>query len=195
MLKYYVNKKHKVEGRIKMNDFILVGYLDEKRVFTDSELCSKCKGKFCCMHNGCAYSPEDFPDLSYKYLKAFLKRGYASIDHVMIKEPDSGAIDPFTLNISWEKIQDMQGALILKARNVGAGIVDAIHIEGIHVTSRCSLIGPNGCKLPFNRRPKVGRYLIPIKGGVCYSTYEIENVAIEWLPYQEVLYKLYLEFR
>lgn len=41
-------------------------------------LCAECRG-LCCRKKGCAYSPDDFKDLSFKGLKKEIDKGFISI--------------------------------------------------------------------------------------------------------------------
>lgn len=54
----------------------------------------------------------------------------------------------------------------------------------------------SGCRFSFNKRPKGGRELIPmyIPMEKCREVYTEEQAAIDWFPWQELMYDLYLYF-
>ena len=47
----------------------------------NEEVCKKCRG-VCCKQCGCHFSPDDFKEISYEYLKKELEKGYISIDYI-----------------------------------------------------------------------------------------------------------------
>ena len=184
--------------------------LDEKKIFTNCEMCKFCNdGTRCCESSGCAYSPEDFYVLQHnfskedqvKYLKHFIKRGYVSIDHKCLTNMH-GAADIIKLTrdlnydcISYEKLLAGEGALYLRVRNVRQPIVDFLSLEEIE--GPCILWSPErGCPLSYNKRPKSGRLLRPkmTPDGDCIQAYTELQAAIDWYPYQDILYQLYKIF-
>ena len=186
-------------------NFILRKDLDETDLYINPEHCKKCKGKGCCANCGCAYSPSDFHILSHhytfedqlKYFKHLFKKGFISIDHLRIKNQVYGAFDPQTLTIDLNRLLNCQGLLYLRIRNVNSPIVDVIHYKQalLGIKSSCSLWDPDkGCSLPDKKRPKSGRTLIPnfVNGQPeCIPLYPEHKIALEWVPYQKLLYKLY----
>ena len=143
---------------------------------TNSELCSKCGGK-CCKKCGCHFSPDDFEEISYEYLKKELEKGYISIDYV---HP--------------EMCFSSNGGYILRIRNSKAKIVDT----GLE-RSPCILLTDTGCKLDYFHRPSGAKLLIPSEDNnhifTCESKYSIEDCCIEWKPYQSILHKLVKYFK
>jgi len=139
----------------------------------NSEVCSECGGK-CCKKCGCHFSPDDFKEISFDFLKTEMEKGYISIDYV-----------------DGEMIFEPLGIYILRARNQGFPVVDTGYKRG----TPCILLTEKGCKLDYEHRPAGGRLLIPVKNGGCYSNYDIEDCCYEWKPYQKILHELIEYFK
>ena len=144
------------------------------------EICKGCG--WCCRRCGCYFSPEDFPEISYEYLKKRIEEGYISLEFVL-KERTYLDYD----------------TLILRVRNQGAPVVDL----GLKRTP-CVLLTEKGCALSEKDRPSGGVFLIPMetfnpktgrKEKACYSKYDIEECALEWRPYQDILLQLLKYFQ
>lgn len=182
---------------------------------TNAKLCAMCKGYYCCQNCGCSYSPEDFYVLTHpfseeerlKYIISFLKRGYASIDHKRLLERQYGAFswdsiysmrypsDVKNLRISLSKLLHCDGALYLRAPNIGQGPVDVIHSYVLGPDTGCALwTKESGCPLSYRKRPKGGRLLIPREDFDCEEKYTELQAAKDWRPYQTLLYKAYEYF-
>lgn len=143
----------------------------------NTKICSECKG-LCCKNCGCHFSPDDFEEISFEYLKKELEKGYISIDFV----DEEFTIAPF-------------GIYILRIRNQGAPIVDTFRMSN----SPCILLSQTGCMLSYNKRPSGGKLLIPSnefsfylgeKIRNCMQTYPISDCCEEWKPYQKILKEL-----
>lgn len=189
--------------------------LDERKIFENCKMCKICAGVDCCKNCGCAFSPDDIYVLAndfsreerIKYLIAFIKRGNVSIDHHRLSS-ESGAIDkskivPFLSFkelskmeiISYEKLMQGQGCLYLRTRNVNRPIIDIFHTENESVP--CKLWdSKTGCRLRYNKRPKGGRLLKPKINidDYCIHAYNELNAAIDWYPYQDIMYEVYKHF-
>ncbi|MBP3917306.1 hypothetical protein [Clostridium sp.] len=139
--------------------------------YEDLELCKKCGGG-CCKRMGCHFSPDDFAEITYESLKSKIDEGNISIDWW---EGDPTGNDK------------LSRAYFLRVRNKFAPIVDP-SFGGI-----CSLLTNDGCPLPFEKRPKGGRMLIPSETG-CVLEYSKQQVAIDWLEYTDILQRLYDEY-
>lgn len=145
---------------------------DSKEKNENGQICSQCGG-YCCNKCGCHFSPYDFKEITFEYLKKEMEKGHISID-----------------SVDGECIYRRTDVLILRARNQDAPVVDL----GYH-RSPCILLTDTGCKLDYSHRPAGGRLLIPrvdLKDGKivrlrCPSKYSIEDCCREWLPYQPVL--------
>lgn len=139
----------------------------------DYKVCAECGGK-CCKKCGCHFSPDDFKDISFEFLKREMEKGYISIDYV-----------------DGEMILEPLGIYILRVRNKGYPIVDTGYQRG----TQCILLTEKGCKLDYEHRPTGGRLLIPSKNKECHSNYGVEDCCHEWKPYQEILYQLIEYFK
>ena len=137
----------------------------------NSKICSECGGE-CCKKCGCHFSPEDFKEISFDFLKKEMEKGYISIDYV-----------------DGEMILEPVGIYFLRIRNRDFPIVDTGYNRG----TPCILLTEKGCKLEYEKRPAGGRLLIPKENKKCYSKYEVEDSCKEWKPYQGILHQL-MEF-
>lgn len=146
----------------------------------NTEICKKCGGE-CCQRCGCNYSPDDFEEISFEYLKQQLEKGYISVEY-----------------IDGEIIYDSFGVYILRTRNQGAPVIDFTY----HRTPCILWTESEGCKLDYEHRPSGGKLLIPSEEkrqglfGVnrnCYSHYSLRNCCFEWKPHQKIIRQL-IEF-
>lgn len=146
---------------------------------TNKELCSKCKGR-CCKNCGCFYSPRDFKEISYRYLKREIQKGYISID--LVKKTKKSRDVP-------------RDTLVLRVRNVDSPIVDT---DQDHRPRSCSRLTDEGCTFSYEDRPTGGKKLIPILNVegylMCYPSYSYVECAQEWSHYQWTLRRLYWKF-
>ena len=154
-------------------------YSEAKNV--NSEICAECGGD-CCKRCGCHFSPDDFAEISFYFLKKEIEKGYISI----------GLLDRDT---SYADV----GIYFLRIRNQNAPIVDLGY-----KSSPCILLTETGCKLPYHQRPTGGKLLIPSANvqtffgeqrRTCFSLYGIEKCSYEWKPHQAVLYDLAQYFK
>lgn len=145
----------------------------------NTKICTECGGR-CCKTCGCHFSPDDFPEISFEYLKKELEKGYISIDLV-----------------DGEMFYENTFIYILRIRNHNAPIVDT---KGLFRTP-CILLTENGCKLDYAHRPAGGKLLIPKETILydevrdCVSKYDIKDCCYEWKPYQNVLHELVQYFK
>lgn len=140
-----------------------------KEFLFDHEVCTKCGGR-CCRSCGCAFSPNDFNEISFSFLKRIMDRGFISI--VLISHKQTGL----------EK-----DVLTLKVRNLGS---DVIEFEA-HIARPCILWdSKTGCFFDDDDRPYGGKALAPTPNIGCVMGYSFRQRAIDWLPYQEILVKL-----
>ena len=142
------------------------------------EICSQCGGK-CCKWCGCHFSPDDFEQITFDYLKKEIEKGYISIDYV-----------------DGKMIYETFGIFILRIRNQDSPIVDS----GFRRTP-CILLTEKGCKLDYEHRPTGGKLLIPSKTLSnkttidCHQTYSIVNCCYEWKSHQKILHDLAMYFK
>lgn len=140
------------------------------------EICKECGGE-CCQRCGCEFSPSDFPEISFKYLKSQIEKGYISIEY-----------------IDREQIYSDFGGYILRMRNQGRPIVDPGYLGRIP----CILWSKEeGYKLDDNNRPSGGKLMEPstkidsITGEhECPTTYSTRRCVYEWKCYQHILLQL-----
>ena len=138
-------------------------------------ICAECGGE-CCKRCGCEFSPDDFEEISFDFLKKEIEKGFITIEFVDVDTYDQ-----------------LDGSLILRIRNINSPIVDSARKK-----TPCILFTENGCKLDYAHRPTGGRLLKPtnkksgtiIKHRSCSSTYSIYSCLYEWWPHQKVLYDL-----
>ena len=140
--------------------------MNKVKEFEATEICTKCQGK-CCKHMGCHFSPEDFEEISYDALKAEIDKGHISIDWWEGDRPE----------------------FFLRMRHVNAPVVDPSW------GGRCILLTDEGCPLPFDKRPLGARALEPRKDFRCKTHYSKENCKNDWKKYEDILKKLYKEYR
>lgn len=139
------------------------------------EICAECGGE-CCKRCGCEFSPDDFSEISFEFLKKEIQKGYITIEY-----------------INGEIVHQDNGSYILRVRNKEDSIVKYHFSKG-----PCILLGEKGCKLSDDKRPAGGRLLRPSneKAGFfnssrrCYSNYSLEDCCYEWAPHQKILYDL-----
>ncbi len=149
-------------------------YSDARNV--NSEICEGC-GQ-CCKRCGCYFSPDDFEEISFEFLKKEIEKGYISIEF-------------YDGEASMQNI----GVYILRIRNQGRGIVDSCRKD-----ISCILLGENGCKLDYQHRPSGGKLMIPEKKFFinsvgkkqrnCRMSYTIIDCCYEWLPHKRILAEL-----
>lgn len=153
---------------------------------TNYDICKSCGG-ICCKQCGCHFSPRDFKELSFDYLKSEILKGYISIDVVY---GDAYLLEGFPY--------------ILRVRNVGAPIVEAS--IRYRKSSQCILLGNSGCKLDYAHRPTGGKLLIPsdkiehnnyffADERHCTSLYDIRECCLEWMQYSKLLSDLHKYFQ
>lgn len=155
----------------------------------DRWICQKCRG-VCCQRSSCDASPFDF-DNDTRKMEAALKTGNWCIDLARDRELAVFKwVDGFyTLNLDFLK-NSYDAALFMRPRNQRRPIVDIIHEERDE--------GPcifwtmeNGCKLPYEERPKYGRAIIPRESGPCINVFNTRNMILgEWHPYADFLYQM-----
>lgn len=133
-----------------------------KNEFQPTDLCKKCKGK-CCQAMSCHYSPTDFKEITFEYLKN------------IIEETNYIAID-------WWEGNPIQYYLRIKT------ITDKV-VEGSWGNT-CKLWNKQkGCPLTFDKRPLGARAVQP-KETHCISFYEKEQCKNDWNQYRDILLQL-----
>ena len=151
----------------------------DKAKNVNESICKECRG-FCCRECGCAFSPDDFKEVSFKSLKREIKKGYISIVYV----------DSY-------QAKQQTGVFILRMRNYGAPVVDMKDFG----MGGCVLLTENGCPFSYEERPSGGKLLIPgenkdeFRWPECRNEYNLQQCCYEWLPHKKTLYRLYKYFK
>ena len=136
--------------------------------FQPTDACKKCQGS-CCKHMGCHFSPTDFEEISFDYLKAKIEEGYISIDW-------------------WDEL-DGSSSYYLRMRHVGKQIIDPSW------GGRCVLLTDEGCPLSFEKRPLGARSLEPHGGDKnCVVHYCKEQCKNDWKRHEPLLIALFEHF-
>lgn len=131
----------------------------------NKDTCTKCGGK-CCKSLGGFFHPNDIgvDNITKDDLINFIKRGDVSID--------------------WFEGDD-DNLYFLRMRNQRANIIDPSW-GGV-----CCHWTPNGCSIPFEKRPYGCKRLVPNQSGKCtegsYAKYECGH---DWLPYNDILQEI-----
>lgn len=141
----------------------------------DTRVCKECGGE-CCKRCGCEFSPDDFEEISFEFLKREIEKGFITIEFI-----DDSLYD------------QLDGMMILRVRNRRSPIVDCAWKK-----TPCILLTPEGCKLDYEHRPTGGKLLRPSTEKVgtifrrrkCSSTYSIAACCYEWWPHQKILFEL-----
>lgn len=141
----------------------------------DRVQCTVCGGR-CCKNSGCYFSPKDFKNISFDRLKAIILKGYISL--VTVPSIQSGL----------EK-----DVIVLKVRNKYSAVCD---VKTDETNGGCILLEKTGCSFDDEDRPYGGRALVPerVEGKSCIRGYSFRQCAEDWLPYQDILKRLYNEF-
>lgn len=134
------------------------------------ELCKKCGGR-CCAYP-CGFTPDQMKTqpITYESLSELLKEGLYSLDYWYEDRTDS----------RWYYI---------RMRAVGAPVAD----EALN-HHPCVMLTPEGCKFSDDERPNQGRYLIPISIEHCEEGLGKRNMGALWLPYNDILSRLWDEY-
>lgn len=145
--------------------------------FQPGEECRLCEGK-CCKSKGCSLSPEDM--LSEMRLCAYQGNSASEIEAFLKDENGLYAIDYFT---------DAQGkCFFLRMKH------KCFTFIGVDAYGECIMLSKEGCKMPFERRPRGGRLLQSSPDYNCRQQYTGEMMRRDWNPYQEVLSRIYAKY-
>lgn len=146
-------------------------YSSSKNV--NAKICAECGGQ-CCKRCGCIFSPDDFKEISFDFLRMEIEKWYITIDF-----------------FSAEALCRDIGVYVLRVRNQNSPIVYSGTKE-----SPCILLTEKGCKLSYDERPSGGKLLIPSKRTsiilgekehICPSLYTYRDACYEWLPHKSIL--------
>ena len=127
--------------------------------------CATCKGKNCCQHFPCAFSPEEFLDINNtSYMLKILKTGLI----VIAKLP---------INIPYIRIRGINDPPKIVTNTNEAG-------------NPCSLLSNNGCLLNSLFRPTEALLTTPM---TCTSNYTAEQLIDDWKKHKKPMRKLIKE--
>lgn len=135
-------------------------------------VCSKCDGQ-CCKSMGCHISPSDLREISVDSIIS------------LMEETNCIAIDWYEGSPIDE--HDHNPYYYLRIKNVGSSMIDPSW------GGTCSLLGDDGCPILFQYRPRGARRLEPGTNSKkdCKDGYTKKQCAIDWMPYREILSKIY----
>ena len=143
----------------------------------NKSICSKCKGR-CYQRYAGIFHPDDFEQVTYESIESVLLKGEASIDWYEELHHDD---------------KHYPRGYFVRMRHKGGDIVDpSWGAECIHWSME------TGCNILFDNRPYGCKVLAPIeydKGdyscGYNDDVYNKRTAAIDWIPYYDILDKLY----
>lgn len=125
--------------------------------------CKQCRGR-CCRNYGCGIYPWDIKanmNITEDDIWKAIETGNVAIDDYI----------PF----------DGENVLFLRMRHVHSPIFDESY-GGV-----CVMFDPKkGCKLSFDKRPSGGKFLV-VNDKDCEEIFTKREIAICWLPYQDIL--------
>ena len=160
---------------------VLAYYASQK--YENKAICKMCGGN-CCMNAPCHWSPYEVGELSYRKLKAFLKKKrYISIVRFS-KAACKIAFKDLDVTDSYY--------YVLRTRTSDTGIA-AVAAE-IDEDDLCMLLGKNGCDLTYEARPYGAKLLIPKSEKRCEHLYSFETCFHDWRNHQELLKRLFKYF-
>lgn len=140
-------------------------------------VCKECGGQ-CCKSMGCHISPNDLREITVESVIALMdETNCISIDWYEGHPIDKDKCGP---------------CYFLRIKNQGANMIDPSW------GGQCCLLQSDGCPLLFQYRPMGGRTLQPNDDGKateCAVGYSKKQCAIDWLPYQDVLTKVYDHYK
>lgn len=136
--------------------------------YESEEICRACGG-VCCKSNGCSLSPEDM----LRELTAY-SAGEAELSQIeeWLQQSEC-AIDSFT---------GKKGlCYYVRMRH------KCFTFIGVDAMGECIALTERGCCLPYDRRPRGGRYLEGRSDRHCRQHYTREQMEEDWEPYQQLL--------
>ncbi len=149
--------------------------------YEDAEVCRACGG-ICCKSNGCSLSPEDMLREIAEW-----EAGQAG--------GKTGSADPTKMQIEkWL----MAGNCAIDSFSGKEGTCYFIRMRhkcftfiGVDAMGECIALTDRGCSLPFEKRPRGGRYLEGRADRHCLQHYTREQMIEDWMPYQKQLREIW----
>ena len=153
--------------------------------YESAEICKACGGA-CCKANGCSLAPEDM----IRELAAW------QAGREISKAPDegksAGQAEEADLRFLEEWLQESDCAI--DSFTGEAGLCYYIRMRhkcftfiGVDAMGECIALTGQGCSLPYDRRPRGGRYLEGRQDRHCQQHYTREQMEEDWRPYQQQL--------
>lgn len=138
-------------------------------MYDDKKTCSACGGRCCKTMPGCAY-PEDFGQALEK-LDSALASGRWAIDW-WEGDPRPGKDEMSKAYFVRPAVKGHEGRIYHGAWG-----------------GECTFLGPYGCELASDERPRECRHLEPLPEGVCemHGDCGKQSAAIAWIPHAEAL--------
>jgi hypothetical protein len=138
------------------------------------DLCAGCGGQ-CCRTRPGIEAPDRF--LATPDPVAALAAALASGDWVLAEHVGVPWVDGV------EPTEDQRRRLIRYPRPA------TLAEQGLGGTPRdplapCAFLDPDGCRLPFESRPRMCRALVPSPGCECETGWGRREAALDWLPHQ-----------
>lgn len=134
--------------------------------------CKECGGA-CCKGMGCHISPNDMKNITFDSIVSLMKEtNCISVDWYEGHPTNANKRGPH---------------YFLRIRNNNGSMIDPSW------GGQCCLLGEDGCPLSFKYRPLGGRALQPKDehNKVCTSGYSKAQCTLDWLPYQDILEKVF----
>lgn len=176
---------------------LLVTSDDNEKQYT-SEKCKECEGN-CCKMGGCHLSVYDVSEdgiITYEKVKALLDTGLITIDYW------DGDTDPSKDEYSRvyflhtrEMVIDLENSAAVFRLNSPEIKYKLSPISYPSWGGKCVLLGNCGCMLPFNKRPKGARRLVPLDSENCDSDFTKGCSAGEFREFHDIMERLYYEYR
>ena len=180
----------------KLKELLVTSY-DDERKYTNYSKCKECKGN-CCKMGGCHLSIYDVSEdgiITYEKVKALLDTGLITID---FWEGDTDPIKNEYNEVYYLHTRE----IVIDYKNSDIFNPDSPHIEYMLSPisygswgGKCVLLGECGCTLPFNKRPKGARRLMPIDNDECTGDFTKSCSAAEFREFHDIMERLYKEYR
>lgn len=163
--------------------------------YESAELCRSCGGA-CCKANGCSLSPEDM--LRELARAAFEERdereGVRRDCSKQSSGKDRDGLPSGSELESW--LRNSQCAIDSFTGKAGPCYYIRMRHKcftfiGVDAMGECVAFTENGCALPYERRPKGGRYLEGRRDRHCLQHYTREEMEQDWKPYQLLLKEIW----
>lgn len=177
---------------------LLVTSDDNEKQYTSSEKCKECGGQ-CCKLGGCHLSVYDVSEdgvITYEKVKALLDTGLITIDYWEgDTDPDKNEYSRVYYLHTREMVIDLENSrAAFRLSDLSQVKYKLSPISYASWGGKCVLLGNCGCMLPFNKRPKGARHLMPIDDENCDSDFTKGCSAAEFREFHDIMERLYNEY-